>query len=286
MINFERHSGLIDHDLMAASSVLCVGAGGASGLCKNLARAGIGKLTLVDHDEIAEQNPATQAFGAYQVGQLKVRALADEISLINPDCKVEPFAEKIQTCIANSAVNISDYNLVLAMTDDFLVQGYLNRIACKTNTDILLAAAYYDAEAVEITGTFADTIEAGNGCHRCHTYPRYKAYAEGFQATSGAGSHIFQAEYLNAMLGNLTVSLLHERASSAMGNPKLAKNFIQSPMIISRLNPEYNAGPEEAFSDVEAEHSSFTTKHWERHLPPEFVCADCGTKQPDFRAGQ
>ncbi|MBL4806480.1 MAG: ThiF family adenylyltransferase [Rhodobacteraceae bacterium] len=285
MINYERYEGLIDQGVMAKASILCVGAGGAANLYRNLARAGVGKLALVDHDDISATNPATQAFGSHQIGKKKVAALVEDIARINPNCDVTAHPIKIQNLMPEPAFKLQDYDLILAMTDNFMVQAALNRIACKRGIDALFAAAYYNGAAVEVTGSFRCSIEAGCGCHRCNTYLRYKAYADGFKPTRNAGSHIFQAEYLNALLGNMVVSLLHDNAGSELGNPHLAQRFLASPLIVSRLNPTYAAQENEAFSCIPADQATFTTRHWPRDLPPGFVCADCGTTYPDYRAG-
>ncbi len=276
MIDFSRLNGLIDTDLMAETNILCAGVGGAASLIKNLARIGLGKVTIVDPDTISNTNPATQGYGIHQEWLFKVFALAEDIEAINPACAVTAHPYKIEELIQSGTIDPNDFDVILAMTDSFSVQAYLNKIAVASGVDTIFAAAYYQAQAVEVTGTFKDTVAAGGGCHRCHTFPRFKAYANGFKATEDAGSHIFQAEYLNALLGNLISSLIHARAGSKLGNPALARNFIKRPLIISRIDPTYQAGAGEAFENISSDYASFTGLHWPCDLPEEFVCPDCG----------
>lgn len=78
--------------------VLVVGVGGVgSWAVEALARSGVGRLTLIDLDHVAESNinrqiQATEA----TLGQAKVLALQDRIALINPDCQVQCIEEFVE----------------------------------------------------------------------------------------------------------------------------------------------------------------------------------------------
>lgn len=75
---------------LRAAHVAVVGIGGVgSWAAEALARSGVGKLTLIDLDMVAESNTNRQihALGdAY--GKAKVDAMAERIRAINPDCRV------------------------------------------------------------------------------------------------------------------------------------------------------------------------------------------------------
>jgi len=77
-----------------------VGIAGAGGLGSNaavaLARAGIGKLILVDFDKIDESNLDRQYYFLDQVGKIKVEALKDNIKRINSAVKVESLNQKLE----------------------------------------------------------------------------------------------------------------------------------------------------------------------------------------------
>ncbi|MCK5845115.1 MAG: sulfur carrier protein ThiS adenylyltransferase ThiF [Victivallales bacterium] len=83
-------------DAMRASHFLLFGAGGlGSNAAMMLARAGAGKLTIVDFDLIVPQNLNRQHYYLDQVGMRKVDALRDNLLRVNPemtvvtvDCKV------------------------------------------------------------------------------------------------------------------------------------------------------------------------------------------------------
>ncbi len=64
----------------------CVGIAGAGGLGSNvamiLARAGVGKLVLVDFDRVEKGNLSRQCFFSDQIGELKVEALRRNIGRV------------------------------------------------------------------------------------------------------------------------------------------------------------------------------------------------------------
>ncbi len=77
---------------LTAAHVAVVGLGGVGGhAAEALARAGIGRLTLVDHDRVAISNLNRQILAtADTLGQLKVEAMAARILSINPACQLDP----------------------------------------------------------------------------------------------------------------------------------------------------------------------------------------------------
>lgn len=90
---FERtHILLGDAGLekLAARHVLVAGLGGVGSYCADaLARAGVGRLTLVDHDVVAPSNINRQLPALLStVGRPKAELMAARIADINPACRV------------------------------------------------------------------------------------------------------------------------------------------------------------------------------------------------------
>jgi tRNA A37 threonylcarbamoyladenosine dehydratase len=85
-----RLYGVSGASRVTRAHVMVVGIGGVgSWVAESLARSGIGELTLVDMDHIAESNINRQIHALEStVGQAKVLAMKDRIALINPDCLV------------------------------------------------------------------------------------------------------------------------------------------------------------------------------------------------------
>ena len=77
---------------LRAAHVILFGLGGVGGhAAEALARAGVGQLTLVDADTVAESNLNRQILALRSnLGQPKAQAAAARVRAINPDCRVQP----------------------------------------------------------------------------------------------------------------------------------------------------------------------------------------------------
>src|ERR1700756_5933019 len=80
---------------LRTAHVCVVGIGGVgSWAAEALARSGIGRLTLIDLDHVAESNINRQIHALEQtLGQAKVLAMAERIAAINPHCVVQTIEE-------------------------------------------------------------------------------------------------------------------------------------------------------------------------------------------------
>lgn len=77
---------------LRVAHVILFGLGGVGGhVAEALARAGVGQLTLVDADTVAESNLNRQILALRSnLGQPKAQAAAARVRAINPDCRVQP----------------------------------------------------------------------------------------------------------------------------------------------------------------------------------------------------
>jgi tRNA threonylcarbamoyladenosine dehydratase len=94
----ERLYGVAGAAAIRDSHVAVIGVGGVgSWAAEALARSGVGELTLVDLDHIAESNINRQIHAlASTLGQAKVQAMAERISQINPRCRVHGVEEYVE----------------------------------------------------------------------------------------------------------------------------------------------------------------------------------------------
>jgi len=78
----------LDH--LARCHVVVAGLGGVGGyVAENLARAGIGQLTLIDHDRVGLSNLNRQLVALNStLGRAKVRVMQERIADIAPNCRV------------------------------------------------------------------------------------------------------------------------------------------------------------------------------------------------------
>ncbi|NLC34719.1 MAG: tRNA threonylcarbamoyladenosine dehydratase [Erysipelothrix sp.] len=91
---FERVKLLLSdegYDVLSKSTVLVIGVGGVGSIAvEALARSGIGKVIIVDHDTIALSNLNRQVQTKHSnVGQSKCVAMVEHIKAIHPDLNIE-----------------------------------------------------------------------------------------------------------------------------------------------------------------------------------------------------
>ncbi len=94
----ERLYGVAGAGRICAAHVLVAGIGGVgSWAVEALARSGVGRLTLIDLDHIAESNINRQVHALdATVGQAKVEAMRERIAQINPQCQVLAIEEFVE----------------------------------------------------------------------------------------------------------------------------------------------------------------------------------------------
>ncbi|WP_066707622.1 tRNA threonylcarbamoyladenosine dehydratase [Curvibacter delicatus] len=93
-----RLYGLAGAQRIRAAHVAVIGIGGVgSWAAEALARSGVGRLTLIDLDHVAESNINRQIHALEStLGQAKVLAMRDRIAQINPDCVVQCIEEFVE----------------------------------------------------------------------------------------------------------------------------------------------------------------------------------------------
>ena len=90
---YERTHILVGDDGLArlrAAHVLVCGLGGVGGYAAEaLGRAGVGRLTVIDHDVVAATNLNRQLLATTEtIGEQKIAVMARRLEAINPDCRV------------------------------------------------------------------------------------------------------------------------------------------------------------------------------------------------------
>ncbi len=99
-MDFSRNIGLITQEqqkqLEQASVTIC-GAGGMGGVCGEvLVRMGIGKLTMIDHDQFEASNCNRQIHcNKDTLGRFKAEVLKEEFQKINPSLEMRVFTEPV-----------------------------------------------------------------------------------------------------------------------------------------------------------------------------------------------
>ena len=134
-----RH-GLELHKRFSTATVAVCGLGGlGSNIAIALARAGIGKLLLIDFDRVDITNLHRQQYKANQIGRYKAEALAENLSEIAPYTEIQNVTAKITE--ENFAGLLKDADLVCEAFDNaeskaMIVNGVLEQL-----TDCYLVTA-------------------------------------------------------------------------------------------------------------------------------------------------
>ena len=125
---------------LAAAAVAVVGAGGLGcAVLAYLAAAGVGRLTIVDHDTVEESNLHRQPL--YRVGDLgrpKVEAARAALAALNPAVRVTTLAERLTPANAPALVTAAD--VVVDAADSFAVT-YVLSDACQCSGKALVSAS-------------------------------------------------------------------------------------------------------------------------------------------------
>jgi len=124
------------------ASVCIVGIGGVgSWSAEALARTGVGRITVVDLDMVAESNTNRQIHALGDVyGQAKVDAIAERIRAINPDCKVSCIEDFVTP---ENLGNILDrqYSVVIDAIDQVRIKAAMIAFCSRIKTPIIVAGA-------------------------------------------------------------------------------------------------------------------------------------------------
>lgn len=90
-----RHGTTLHKRFSSATVAICGLGGLGSNIAVALARAGIGKLLLIDFDRVDIANLHRQQYKANQIGCNKTDALAENLSEIAPYAEIQPVTAKL-----------------------------------------------------------------------------------------------------------------------------------------------------------------------------------------------
>ncbi|WP_407641646.1 HesA/MoeB/ThiF family protein [Acinetobacter halotolerans] len=160
------------------ANVLIIGAGGIG--CTSaelLARAGVGKITIVDADTIEMSNLQRQiAFTSNDLGRYKAEVLAKHLQDINPHIRVN--YQNIRFDETNADDLVQHQDVVLDGCDNFTTR-YLVNLTCRTQQVPLISAS-----AIGFEGQLF-MVDTDSACYEC-LFPKEQHVNEGLRcAESG-----------------------------------------------------------------------------------------------------
>ena len=135
----ERHGKEL-HTVFSSATVAVCGLGGlGSNIAIALARAGIGKLILIDFDRVDITNLHRQQYKADQIGMYKTDALADNLREIALYIELEAHTERITE--ENVVPLLSDADIICETFDDAECKAMLTNTVLTEMRDKYLVAA-------------------------------------------------------------------------------------------------------------------------------------------------
>lgn len=147
---------------LLASAGLVVGAGGlGSPALLYAAAAGVGRIGIVEPDRLEVSNLNRQVIhSSADLGRPKAESAAERVRALNPDCRVETFAERLTEESAPRLV--AGWDVVLDCTDNFPARLVLSDACWREGVPLVSAAA------TRFEGLMLTVLpEAGSPCYRC-----------------------------------------------------------------------------------------------------------------------
>lgn len=135
----ERHGEKLQEKFASATVAICGLGGLGSNIAIALARAGIGKLILIDFDRIDITNLHRQQYKADQIGRYKTEALSENLKEIAPYIKLE--AHNIRINEDNAAEYLKAADVICEAFDDAECKAMLTNAVLETMPDKYLVAA-------------------------------------------------------------------------------------------------------------------------------------------------
>ncbi len=168
LLRYSRHILLDDIGVegqarLLAAHALVIGAGGlGSPVALYLGTAGVGRITLVDHDDVDLTNLQRQiAHNLARVGMPKAESARTAMLAINPTLDVRPIRARADAAMLDTLVAEAD--VVLDCSDNFATRQAVNA-ACVRHARPLVAGA-----AIRFDGQVSvyDTRQPDAPCYAC-----------------------------------------------------------------------------------------------------------------------
>ena len=189
LLRYSRHLlldeiGIEGQRRLLASHALIVGAGGlGSPVALYLGTAGVGRLTIVDHDTVDLTNLQRQiAHDLSRVGLPKADSVRQTIAAINPDVQVRALRRRADAEALSQWVAEAD--VVLDCSDNFATRQAVNAACVRTAKPLVSGAALAFDGQVSVYDRRPGPHESERPCYAC-VFPPTAAYEEVACSTMG-----------------------------------------------------------------------------------------------------
>ena len=187
LLRYSRHLLLEEIDVagqekLLDSHALVIGAGGlGSAASPYLAAAGLGKITLIDHDAVDLTNLQRQIMHTQQrVGKNKAVSGKQFLQELNPGTQINAMEAKADESLLNELLPTVD--IVLDCTDNFATRQLINNLCVKHQTPLVSGSALrFDGQI-----SVFDPRNSISPCYACIFSP-----AEQFEEVNCASMGVF-----------------------------------------------------------------------------------------------
>ena len=185
LLRYARHLmldeiGIEGQRRLLDAHALVIGAGGlGSPVALYLGTAGVGRLTVVDHDEVDLTNLQRQiAHNESRLGQPKAESVRAMVAAINPDVQLRALVRRADAALLDTLVAGAD--VVLDCSDNFATRHAVNAACVRHGRPLVSGAAIgWDAQI-----SVYDTRQADAPCYGC-LFPADAAHQDVACATMG-----------------------------------------------------------------------------------------------------
>jgi tRNA threonylcarbamoyladenosine dehydratase len=149
LVDYERRFGGVARlygaegaQRLLQAHVCVVGIGGVgSWVVEAFARSGVGRISMIDLDMVAESNTNRQIHALGDVyGKAKVEAMAERVSAINPDCAVTSIEDFITPENVTEILK-EEYSVVVDAIDQVRAKAAMIAFCQRNKTPIIVAGA-------------------------------------------------------------------------------------------------------------------------------------------------
>ncbi|SNC64162.1 HesA/MoeB/ThiF family protein [Polynucleobacter victoriensis] len=188
LLRYSRHIllddiGIEGQEKILAAHAIVIGAGGlGSAAAPYLAAAGVGKITLIDHDTVDLTNLQRQIMhNQNSVGQAKVQSGKAMLLNLNPHVQVNALQEKATAELLDQLLPTA--SVVLDCSDNFTTRHMVNAACVKHKVPLVSGAAIkFDGQV-----TVIDPRQTGTPCYAC-LFPADQEFNEVQCSTMGVFS--------------------------------------------------------------------------------------------------
>ena len=172
LLRYSRHIllneiGIDGQEMFLAAHALVIGAGGlGSPVALYLGSAGVGQITLVDHDVVDLTNLQRQvAHTVDRVGLPKVASAKAAIAAINPDVRVNALQQRADADLLEQWVPKA--SVVLDCSDNFATRHLVNAACVKHGVPLVSGAAIRMDAQISLYDTRPVTDGQRGACYAC-----------------------------------------------------------------------------------------------------------------------